>query len=336
MPINTCYPIGTRKSKLAVIQSEIVHKQLKENHPEFDFPIMSRDTIGDEILSKALFEFKHQVAKSLWTRELEALLIVNQCRMLVHSLKDLPVEMPKGMTIACIPRRNCPLDAIVFPKGSPYKSVANLPPGSVIGTSSIRRRALLARHFPHLRFFDIRGNVGTRLSKLDDPESPFSCLVLAAAGLFRLGLKDRVSQMLSAPFNYYAVGQGALAIEVREDDKEIIELLKPLQDTETTYCCVAERALMKRLDGGCAIPIGVQCDSLAVSSSSFQVSLDGIVVSADGLRSAFASGNRVINSIEDAEDLGTQVALSLLKNGAGPILAEHHRSSDSEDSTKQA
>nr|BAA13899.1 unnamed protein product [Schizosaccharomyces pombe] len=333
MPSCTSFPIGTRKSKLAVIHQNY-REELEKHNPHLEFPIISRDTIGDEILSKAWLEFKRQLAKSLWTRELEALLVTNQCRILVHSLKDLPSENARWYGIACIPKRSCPLDAIVFKAGSHYKTVADLPPGSVVGTSSIRRRALLARNFPHLRFVDIRGNVGTRLAKLDAPDSQFDCLVLAAAGLFRLGLKDRIAQMLTAPFVYYAVGQGALAVEVRADDKEMIEMLKPLQHQETLYACLAERALMKRLQGGCAIPIGVQTDVLAISNSSYRISLLGTVLSADGLRAAFGNAEAVVSSEEEAEELGITVALALLKNGAGPILEEHQRSSDSEESLK--
>ncbi|EEB07788.1 hydroxymethylbilane synthase [Schizosaccharomyces japonicus yFS275] len=324
--INATFPLGSRKSKLALIQTNLVLKQLKELYPEYNFPILSRDTVGDEIINKALFEFKTQMAKSLWTRELEVLLMHGECRMLVHSLKDLPTDLPEGMTIACITRRSCPLDAVVMRAGSPYKSVSELPPNSVVGTSSIRRRAMLQRHFPHLKFRDIRGNVGTRLAKLDAPDSPFDCLILAAAGLIRLNLKDRITQMLQAPFVFYAVGQGALAVEVRADDTEIIELLKPLQDMETTYSCLAERALMKRLQGGCAIPIGVETQCLPLSKDKYSVVLQGMVVSSDGTRSAYASEFMEVSSEKDAEQLGMNVATALLKRGAGAILEEHHRS----------
>lgn len=290
--------VGTRRSLLARAQTDIVCKELRKAWPERKYEIHAMATTGDLNQVTALHEFN---SKALWTHELEALLEDGRLDMIVHSLKgvfaasfpfppsltdsspsvfgpnhadylvpkDMPTQLPASLSIGCIFPREDPRDALVVKPGFPYTSLATLPQGATIGTSSVRRSAQLKRLFPHLTFADVRGNVGTRLAKLDAEDGKYTALVLAAAGLLRLGLKDRITAYLSKKEGgiLHAVGQGAIGIEVRSDDAEAKTLLDKVGCEHTTMACLAERSLMRTLEGGCSVPIGVETEWVTKKSS---------------------------------------------------------------------
>lgn len=213
-------------------------------------------------------------------------------------------------------------DVLVMKKGLPYKSLAELPEGSVVGTSSIRRTAQLARRYPHLKVTDVRGNIGTRLSKLDAEDGPFTCLILAAAGLLRLDLGDRITSYLESKNGgmLYAVGQGALGIEIRKDDQMVLDMLENIGHKETTYACLAERSLLRTLEGGCSAPLGVESEWVEGS-----LRMRSIVVSVDGKESAEVEIDGAVDSPQAAEEFGVTVAKALVEKGAGKILEEIQR-----------
>lgn len=246
--------VGSRKSELALIQTRYVIQCLKEAHPKKEFEIVTMNTKGDKILDKSLPKIGE---KSLFTAELELALEKGHVDFVVHSLKDLPTILPLGMAIGAILKREDPRDAVVMSKKFQGKTLSSLPKDSVIGTSSLRRSAQLARNMPHLKIENIRGNLNTRLKKLDDENSPYAAIILAAAGLKRMGWESRISQLLEPKEALYAVGQGALGVECRETDWKICSLLEPLCDVETTLRCVCERSFLKTLGGGCSAPVAV-------------------------------------------------------------------------------
>ncbi|CAH2352261.1 porphobilinogen deaminase [[Candida] railenensis] len=318
---NNHIQIGGRKSKLAVVQSEIVKSIIESKYPELSCSILALSTLGDNVQSKPLYSFG---GKALWTKELEILLLEEmeefpKLDLIVHSLKDMPTNLPDEFELGCVLDRQDPRDAVVMGLGLPYKSLSDLPDGSMVGTSSVRRSAQLMRHHPKLRFESVRGNVQTRLKKLDDPETEFQCLLLAAAGLDRVDLGHRITCRLDAPEMYYAVGQGALGVEIRKDDPVMKSLLKTLEDKPTTYKCLAERSLMRSLEGGCSVPIGVQTN---YNSETQELLFKGIVVSPDGKE--FVEGQIIdkVTSNEEANQLGVRLSEILVKNGAKKILDE--------------
>lgn len=237
-----------------MIQTHHVVKLLSELYPDIQFTIETMSTIGDEVLDRAL---SHIGEKALFTRELEVALELNRVDLVVHSLKDMPTQLPENMVIGAILEREDPRDAVVMAPRYADQSLATLPAGSVVGTSSLRRAAQLRRHFGHLVVNDVRGNLNTRLRKLDDEGGAYAALVLAAAGVHRMQWTQRISQYLDTDVSLYAVGQGALGIECRADDEATLELLAPLSHEETLLRCIAERALLKTLEGGCSAPVAV-------------------------------------------------------------------------------
>ncbi|XP_062053161.1 porphobilinogen deaminase [Lepus europaeus] len=245
--------VGTRKSQLARIQTDSVVATLKTLYPGLRFEIIAMSTTGDKILDTALSKIGE---KSLFTKELEHALEKNEVDLVVHSLKDLPTVLPPGFTVGAICKRENPCDAVVFHPKFVGKTLATLPERSVVGTSSLRRAAQLQRKFPHLEFKSIRGNLNTRLRKLDEQQE-FSAIILAVAGLQRMGWHNRVGQILHPEECMYAVGQGALGVEVRAKDQDILDLVGVLHDPETLLRCIAERAFLKHLEGGCSVPVAV-------------------------------------------------------------------------------
>ncbi|XP_073664203.1 porphobilinogen deaminase isoform X3 [Tursiops truncatus] len=237
--------VGTRKSQvsLARIQTDSVVATLKALYPGLQFEIIAMSTTGDKILDTALSKIGE---KSLFTKELEHALERNEVDLVVHSLKDLPTVLPPGFTIGAICKRESPYDAVVFHPKFVGKTLETLPEKSVVGTSSLRRAAQLQRKFPHLEFKSIRGNLNTRLRKLDELQE-FSAIILAAAGLQRMGWQNRVGQILHPEECMYAVGQGALGVEVRAKDQDILDLVGVLHDPETLLRCIAERAFLRHL-----------------------------------------------------------------------------------------
>jgi hydroxymethylbilane synthase len=212
-------------------------------------------------------------------------------------------------------------DVLVVKQGLSYKSLSEIPAGSVVGTSSIRRTAQLARKYPHLKVQDVRGNIGTRLSKLDAEDSPYTCIILAAAGLLRLDLADRITQYLDSKSSgmLYAVGQGALGIEIRKEDKVLKDMLDTIGDQDTTLSVLAERSLLRTLEGGCSAPLGVEAEWVQ-SSAGKKLRMRSVVVSVDGKDCAQVELDADIDSAESAEAFGITVAKALVADGAGDIL----------------
>ncbi|MBW4519338.1 MAG: hydroxymethylbilane synthase [Scytolyngbya sp. HA4215-MV1] len=301
--------IGSRKSQLALVQTYWVQEQLQKAFPDRTFEVHTMSTQGDKILDVALAKIGD---KGLFTKELELGMIQNEIDFAVHSLKDLPTRLPEGLVLGCVTEREDPADALVVHEQHKDKQISTLPEGAVIGTSSLRRLAQLRHHYPHLSFKDVRGNLNTRLAKLDAGE--YDALILAVAGLQRLGMGDRVHQVLPSEISLHAVGQGALGIECRSDDAEVLELLKALQHQPTADRCYAERAFLRELEGGCQVPIGVN-----TVLDGDNLTLTGIVASLDGQRLAKDS---VKGLASDAEKLGIDLAQRLRQQGAQEILDE--------------
>ena len=309
-----------------MIQTRTIVAALQALYPEVKFEITTMKTIGDKILDKALPKIGQT---NLFTKELEVALAANEIDMITHSLKDLPTTLPTGMTISVIYKRDKPTDALVLHPKHKGLSIETLPSGSVIGTSSLRRIAQLKQNFPSLVYRDVRGNLNTRLRKLDegDGDIHYDALVLATAGLERMGWNERLSQELDPSKCMYAVGQGALAVESRTDDSRINQLLRPLNDTDTFITCTAERAFLRTLGGGCSVPVGIH-SNLAPSTGKFGMtgavfSLDGSEVVKDTLEVALPT-DYAQQSLQDwvtfADKFGCDLAQCLLDKGAGPIL----------------
>lgn len=317
--------IGSRKSALALIQTDIVHKALQAAHPDHIYEVHAMNTMGDKNQVTALHSFG---AKALWTHELEADLLDGRLDLIVHSLKDMPTQLPPKCTIGCIMNRADPRDAVVMKVGSPYKSIADLPAGSVVGTSSVRRSAQITRKYPHLKFQDIRGNVGTRLNKLDAEDGPYACTILAAAGLHRMDLEHRITQYLDSKTPggglLHAVGQGALGIEIREGDQRISDLLQKLIDKDALLACLAERSLMRTLEGGCSVPIGVETEWIEKG----KLLMKAIVVSLDGKDSVETERLGEVLCENDADEFGRTIAQHLVDKGASKILQVIHLNRD--------
>jgi len=301
--------IGSRKSQLAMVQTHWVHEQLQKVFPQRTFEIHTMSTQGDKILDVALAKIGD---KGLFTKELEVGMLSSDIDFAVHSLKDLPTNLPAGLMLGCITEREDPADALVLHKSHRDKQLATLPEGAVIGTSSLRRLAQLRHHFPHLAFKDVRGNLNTRLAKLDAGE--YDALILAVAGLQRLGMGDRIHQSIPAEISLHAVGQGALGIECRSDDTEILNLLKALEHRPTAVRCYAERAFLRELEGGCQVPIGVN-----TTLDGETLTLKGLVASLDGQR---VIQGEVSGAADDADQLGIDLAHQLKAQGAQEILDE--------------
>uniref|UniRef100_A0A8C2KSU9 Porphobilinogen deaminase n=1 Tax=Cyprinus carpio TaxID=7962 RepID=A0A8C2KSU9_CYPCA len=300
--------------RLARIQTDSVVEKLKELYPDVHFEIVAMSTTGDKILDTALSKIGE---KSLFTKELENALEKNEVDLVVHSLKDLPTVLPEGFTIGSVLKRENPHDAVVLHPKHKGKCLQSLANKSVVGTSSLRRAAQLKKRFPHLEFKDIRGNLNTRLKKLDEKDD-FSAIILAAAGLRRMGWENRISQILGPDDCMYAVGQGALAVEVRARDQDILEMVSVLNDSDTVLRCIAERAFLKHLEGGCSVPVAVYTE---VKNS--QLYLTGAVYSLDGsdslketMQTSISSDNQVEQ--EKVDEKVQRVSITALKVSEAP------------------
>ena len=301
--------IGSRKSQLALVQTHWVQAELSKAFPDINFEVSTMETQGDKILDVALSKIGD---KGLFTQELEDDMLSGKIDFAVHSLKDLPTQLPEGLRLGCVTEREDPADAMVVHAKHKDKQLDTLPEGAVIGTSSLRRLAQLRHHYPHFKFKDIRGNVNTRLRKLDDGE--YDAIILAAAGLNRLDMSDRIHQILPADISLHAVGQGALGIECRQGDDDILNLLKVLEHEPTAHRCYAERAFLRELEGGCQVPIGVN-----TQIEGDTLTLKGIVASLDGQT---LISDTVTGAPTDAEDMGKTLAVRLREQGAQEILDE--------------
>lgn len=315
--------IGGRKSLLAVAQSQIIKGLIKKTFTNMACPILALTTLGDHVQNKPLYSFG---GKALWTKELEILLLqdlgeYHKLDLVVHSLKDMPTNLPEEFELGCIVEREDPSDAVVMSKNSPYTCLEELPAGSVVGTSSVRRSAQLKRNLPHLVFESVRGNLQTRIRKLDDPETPFACIILATAGLVRVGLEHRITQRLDSKLMYHAVGQGALGIEIRKGDAIMQSILSTIENKNATVCCYAERALMRTLEGGCSVPIGVWT---TFDETTGILNLKGMVVSVDGQKCIEDEITVHIGDDykADADLAGQNLADQMKEKGAKEILDE--------------
>lgn len=300
--------IGTRGSKLALWQAEWVSSEIRKLKPDLEISLAKIKTTGDKILDVPLAKVG---GKGLFVKEIEEALLRKDIDIAVHSMKDVPTDLPSGLHLAAICKREDPRDAFITQR-SDIKSISDLPKGAVIGTSSLRRSCQLLNIRPDLRIVQLRGNLDTRLRKLD--EGQFDVVILAAAGIKRLGFESRITGILPIDISLPAVGQGAIGIECRRDDEFINNLISLLNDPETSVCVQAERAFLKKLEGGCQVPIA----AYARIERGFLV-IDGLVGS--------LSGNRLIRGHtegrkEVCEELGTKLAEDILSRGAKEILNE--------------
>ena len=304
---NRTVKIVSRKSQLALVQTHWVQGELQKYFPDINFEVHTMSTQGDKILDVALAKIGD---KGLFTKELEVSMLSKETDIAVHSLKDLPTKLPEGLILGCVTERENPADALVVHEKYKDCQLATLPAGAVIGTSSLRRLAQLRHHYPHLEFKDVRGNLNTRLAKLDAGE--YDALILAAAGLQRLEMGDRIHQIIPPEISLHAVGQGALGIECRDGDESILNILKTLQDQPTAYRCYAERSFLRELEGGCQVPIGVNTEI-----TGDQLTLTGMVASLDGKT---LIKDVVKGLATDAENIGIELANKLKEQGAQEIL----------------
>ncbi|OAL37669.1 hypothetical protein AYO20_03176 [Fonsecaea nubica] len=318
----TTFNVGTRKSKLALIQTDLVVQALAEACPEYVYAIKARDTAAGDI--DKVTPFKDMPVKNIWTHELETLMLEGQLDFLVHSLKDVPTLLPPGCEVGAVLEREDPRDAFVIKAGRDACNIEDLPAGSTVGTSSIRRTAQIALKYPHLRVLDVRGNVGTRLAKLDAEDGPFDALILAAAGLLRLGLGDRITQYLDSKSGgmLHAVGQGAIGIENRSSDDRVQDMLSQIDHRQTHLATACERSLLRTLEGGCSAPLGVETAWVKKEDGGSLLRLKALVVSTDGKEKAEIDMRDDVQSRDDAEKFGTNAADELLRKGADKILTE--------------
>ncbi len=298
--------IATRQSPLALWQAEFVAAELRARHPGLRTELIKITTRGDKIIDSPLSKVG---GKGLFVKELEQSLQRGEADIAVHSMKDVPMAFPEGLHLPVIMQREDPGDAFV---ANDFDSIRAMPAGALVGTSSLRRQTQLRAQFPQLQITSLRGNVGTRLSKLDD--GAFQAIILAAAGLKRLGLNSRITQTLAYDECLPAVGQGAMGIETRINDDEVEQLIEPLNHADTACCVRAERAMNNKLQGGCQVPIA----GFAVLEPKKQLWLRGLVGSPDGGR-VIASDIR--GDATDPEALGIALAEDLLDRGAGEILS---------------
>jgi hydroxymethylbilane synthase len=303
--------IGTRGSKLALWQAEWVKAELERLHPGIEVGLNKIKTTGDKILDVPLAKVG---GKGLFVKEIEEALLRGEADIAVHSMKDVPTEFPEGLHLAVICKREDPRDAFIARiknKKSVIKDFGSLTEGAVIGTSSLRRSCQLLHIRPDLKIAQLRGNLGTRINKLD--EGQFDAIILAAAGVKRLGWADRITEILSPETSLPAIGQGAIGIECRIAD-DINDLIAPLNDSETSVCVRAERAFLRKLEGGCQVPIAAYA-----RIESQVLTMEGLV---GNLAGDIIIKERIEGRPADAESLGLALAEKLLSRGAKKILDE--------------
>ncbi|BBB22913.1 hydroxymethylbilane synthase [Abyssogena phaseoliformis symbiont OG214] len=302
--MNKTLKIATRRSPLALWQAQYVKTRLEKFYPNLTVVLVEMTTKGDQILNSPLPKIG---GKGLFIKELEVSMMKGMADIAVHSMKDVPYEIPQGFELGAILKRENPFDAFV---SNDFSSIDDLPQNAKVGTCSMRRIVQLKATRPDLKILDLRGNVNTRLKKLDEGE--FDGIILACAGLIRLGLEDRIKQQISDQQSLPAVGQGAVGIEIRENDTAILDLIKPLIDVETTYRVSAERAMNARLEGGCSVPIA----GFALVNNE-QIMLTGLVGNVD---TGVILKEQVLGHVSQAETLGVELANKLISLGAKDIL----------------
>ena len=308
--------IGTRASQLALWQANWVKAELEARYPGMEVTLTKIKTLGDKILDVPLAQVG---GKGLFVKEIEEAMLRGEIDIAVHSMKDVPTEFPEGLGLVCITEREDPRDAVI----SRSVKFADLKQGAKIGTSALRRQAQLLKVRPDLEMVIIRGNVETRISKLTTEK--LDAVILAAAGLKRLGFTDSVTEYLDTDLSLPAIGQGALGIECRLDDREVRETIAFFNHPETSYAVRAERALLKRCEGGCQVPIAA-----FGQVTGDQLTLTGFVASVDGSRSLRES---ITGPVHECERLGIELAERLLRNGAREILEEVYQREIGQDSS---
>lgn len=296
--------IATRKSPLALWQAEDVKRRLIKLHPQLSVELVKMTSRGDVMLDAPLAKVG---GKGLFVKELEVAMLQGEADIAVHSMKDVPMSFPQGLDLAVICEREDCTDAFV---SNHFTHIDELPAGAILGTSSLRRQCQILARYPHLNVKFLRGNVNTRLAKLDAGE--YEAIILASAGLIRLGMANRITSRLSPEESLPAGGQGAVGIEARTEDKEVLELLAPLNHSPTAQCVTAERAMNRYLEGGCQVPIAC----FAVHTD-LGILLRGLVGRPDGSEILRAESCDLKLS---PEELGIEVAQKLLEQGAGDIL----------------
>ena len=296
--------IATRSSPLAMWQAEEVARRLEPLYPDLLVTLVQMKTRGDKLLDAPLVKVG---GKGLFVKELEAGILEGKADIAVHSMKDVPMDFPPGLELAIIMEREDPRDAFV---SNHYESLAAMPAGKHVGTSSLRRQTQIRERYPHLKIDWLRGNVNTRLRKLDEGE--YDAIILACAGLIRLGFEQRIKLALEPEECLPAIGQGAVGIELRSDDTAVKKLLAPLAHEETTQRIAAERAMNKALNGGCQVPIA----GYAILKDG-QIYMRGLVGEPDG---SLILRSEIRGSVDDAVSLGTRLAEDLLAQGADDIL----------------
>lgn len=300
--------IATRESPLALWQAEFVQRALQQAHPDLAVDLLGMTSRGDQLLDVPLAKVG---GKGLFVKELETALLEGRAHIAVHSMKDVPMEFPAGLGLGVICQREDPSDAFVSNR---YAALEDLPAGAVVGTSSLRRECQLRSRRPDLQVKFLRGNVNTRLRKLDEGE--YDAIILASAGLLRLGFAQRIAQSIAVEDSLPAGGQGAVGIELRSDDSQVLELLRVLHHVPTARRVTAERAMNQRLQGGCQVPIACYADYLPGTD---RLWLRGLVGKPDGSLLLRAEGEA---DAAEAEQLGIRVADDLLAQGAAEILAQ--------------
>jgi hydroxymethylbilane synthase len=298
--------IASRESALAMWQAKHIQARLQLLYPNCNISILGMTTVGDQILDKPLANIG---GKGLFIKELENALLDGSADLAVHSMKDVPMHMPEGFILVATGERENPHDAFV---SNDYDSLAHLPNGSIVGTSSLRRQSQIQARFPHLKIESLRGNVQTRLRKLD--EGQYAAIILAAAGLIRLDLAERIRSFISAEDSIPAVGQGALGIEIRADREDLISVLAPLNHLDTEQCVKAERGFSRTLAGSCTVPLGAYA-----TKQENTISITGFVASVDGKKMVRET---TTGHADDAENIGKTLANKLINLGADKILAE--------------
>tara|TARA_B100000767_G_C19750979_1_gene530781 strand:- start:625 stop:1539 length:915 start_codon:yes stop_codon:yes gene_type:complete len=300
----TTLTIASRESPLAMWQADHIKKNIQALYPAIKINIKGFKTQGDILLDQSLAKIG---GKGLFIKELEQALLNNKADLAVHSMKDLPMDIPKGFKLAVITERGDARDAFV---SNQYDSLEALPPGSIIGTSSLRRQSQIQAKFPELKILPLRGNLQTRLKKLD--EKNYDAIILAAAGLIRMGLKERIKLYIDPTLSIPAVGQGALGIEILESNTELLNLIAPLNNDTTSRCVLAERTVSRSLAGSCTAPLGAYA-----SIRKNKIYMHGFVATPDGSQIIFSETNGPSDS---PEDVGKKLSQLLIAQGAKKIL----------------
>ena len=296
--------IGTRGSELALWQTNFVRETLERHFPDINLETKIIKTTGDKLLDVALSKIGD---KGLFTKQIENAMLSGEIDLAVHSLKDLQTVQPEGLCIGAISKRETANDVLISKK---YKTIDELPRGARVATGSLRRRSQLLHYRPDLEIFEIRGNVPTRIAKFE--ESDLDAMILAFAGVHRLGLDAHISQIIPFEIMLPAVGQGAMAVEIRQEDAELHKILQIINDEETFQCATAERAFLRSLEGGCQVPIGANA-----TIQNGEIHLQGLVGSLNG---ALILREKISGAKTDAKNLGEKLARILIEKGANEIL----------------